>query len=83
MKAKMYHGRSPPMVMTACTIFNIFRLFAGIIYSVSSLAGDKHLAYSIRGGEKMVLMDAHCERLPELSVRDYTEVSVRGASLFS
>lgn len=63
MKAKVDHSTFLDIffhaVMTVCTMFSIFRSFSGSIYSLPSLAGDKHLAYSIRvEGKKMVLMDA-------------------------
>lgn len=48
MKAKMDHSTFLHFFSPPCTMFNIFRLFAGSIYSLSSLAGDEHLAYSVR-----------------------------------
>lgn len=48
MTAEMNHSTLQVFFFSQCTMLNIFRSFAGTIYSLSSPAGDKLLAFSIR-----------------------------------
>lgn len=48
MTAEMNHSTFQVFFISQCTMFNVFRSFAGTVYSLSSLAGDKLVTFSIR-----------------------------------